>query len=195
MRRICGIVLAVALVLAPMGAASASESAYASATATAFDTGSTDGAIIRAAQPQVPEIEPLPGFDIRILSGSTIHLVSRSSKLPISIQNNYPVEIRVQVHVAANSLNALFPSVVEVTVPADTTYVAQVPVTAIADGDVGLKAWLTTFSGLSLGDPVDLNLTVNAEVEESLIGVFMVVVAGLLVAGVIRTIRKRRRAL
>jgi len=142
-----------------------------------------------------PAKEPLPGFDIRILSGSTIHLVSRSSKLPISIQNNYPVEIRVQVHVAANSLNALFPSVVEVTVPAKTTTVAQVPVTAIADGSVELKAWLTTFSGLSLGDPVDLNLTVNAEVEESIIGGFLVAVAALLTVGVIRTVRKRRRLL
>lgn len=147
-----------------------------------------------SARAHVPTEQPLPGFAIKILSGSTIHLVSRSSKLPISIQNNYPVEIRVQVHVAANSLNALFPSVVEVTVPANTTYVAQVPVTAIADGTVGLKAWLTTFSGLSMGNPVDLNLTVNAEVEESLIGAFLLVVVGLLTAGVIRTIRKRRAA-
>ena len=136
--------------------------------------------------------QPLPDFAIKILPGSTIHLVSHSSQLPISIENNYPVEIRVQVHVAANSLNALFPGVVEVTVPPNTTYVAQVPVTAIADGTVGLKAWLTTFSGLSLGDPVDLTLTVNADVESSLIGGFMVVVTGLLVAGVIRTVRKRR---
>ena len=136
--------------------------------------------------------QPLPGFAIKILPGSTIHLVSHSSQLPISIQNNYPVEIRVQVHVAANSLNALFPGVVEVTVPANTTYVAQVPVTAIADGTVGLKAWLTTFSGLSMGEPVDLMLTVNADVESSLIGGFSILVAGLLVAGVIRTVRKRR---
>ena len=136
--------------------------------------------------------QPLPGFAIKILPGSTIHLVSHSSQLPISIQNNYPVEIRVQVHVAANSLNALFPGVVEVTVPANTTYVAQVPVTAIADGTVGLKAWLTTFSGLSMGEPVDLMLTINADVESSLIGGFLILVAGLLVAGVIRTVRKRR---
>lgn len=136
---------------------------------------------------------PLPPTAIKIVPGSTIHLVSRNSKLPISIQNNFPTEIRVQVHVAPTNLSALIPAAIEVTVPANTTYVAQVPVTAIADGNVVLHAWLTTFSGLSLGDSVNLNLTINAEVEDSLIGGFAVAVAALLVIGVVRTVRKRRQ--
>jgi hypothetical protein len=96
------------------------------------------------------------------------------------------------VHVAPSNLNALVPASIEVVVPALTTYVAQVPVTAIADGDVPLKAWLTTFSGLPLGDAVKLNLSVNAEIEGSLIAGFTVIVAGLGVAGVVRTLAKRR---
>jgi hypothetical protein len=137
---------------------------------------------------------PLPGFDIRIVPGSVIHLVSRNSKLPISIQNNYNTEIRVQVHVAANNLNALIPAAIEVTVPANTTYVAQVPVSAIADGPVTLKAWITTFSGLSLGAPVNLPMTINAEIEESIIAGFAIVVSALGIVGVIRTIRRRKTA-
>lgn len=136
----------------------------------------------------------LPPFAVKIVPGSVIHLVSRSSKLPVLIQNDYPVNIRVQVHVAPNNLSALIPAAIEVTVPANTTYVAQVPVTAIADGDVVMQAWLTTFSGISLGDPVDLKMTINAEIEESLIGGFVLLVAGLGVAGVVRTLSKRRRA-
>jgi hypothetical protein len=138
--------------------------------------------------------QELPGFAIRIVPGSSIHLVSRSSKLPISIRNDYPQEIRVQVHVAPSNLRALFPAAIEVTVPANTTYVAQVPVNAIADGDVPLKAWLTTFSGLSLGPAVDLQLTINAEVEDSLISGFVILISGLGVAGVLRTRAKRVRA-
>jgi Family of unknown function (DUF6049) len=139
------------------------------------------------------EKSELPGFAIRIVPGSSIHLVSRSSKLPISIRNDYPEAIRVQVHVAPSNLRALFPAAIEVTVPANTTYVAQVPVTAIADGDVPLKAWLTTFSGLSLGPAVGLKLSINAEVEDSLISGFAILVAGLGVAGVLRTRAKRLR--
>lgn len=136
----------------------------------------------------------LPGFAIRIVPGSAIHLVSHSSQLPISIRNDYPEEIRVQVHVVPSNLRALFPAAIEVVVPANTTYVARVPVNAIADGEVPLKAWLTTFSGLRLGPSVDLKLTVNAEVEESLIGGFAVVIVGLGIAGVLRTRAKRIRA-
>ena len=135
----------------------------------------------------------LPPVAIKIVPGSTIHLVARSSKLPISIQNDFPVNLRVQVHVAPNSLNALIPATIEVTVPANTTFVALVPVNAIADGPVQLHAWLTTFSGLSLGDAVDLNLVINAEIEESLFLGFVILVAGLGVVGVIRTRNHRRR--
>jgi hypothetical protein len=135
----------------------------------------------------------LPGFDIRILPGSVIHLVSQTSKLPISIENNYPVEVRVQVHVAASNLDALIPAVVEVTVPANTTYVAQVPVKAIADGEVMLHSWLTTFSGLPLGGQVDQKLVINAELENSALGGFAVLVIGLGIVGVVRTRAKRRR--
>ena len=135
----------------------------------------------------------LPPFAIQIVPGSVIHLVARDSKLPISIKNGYPVEVRVQVHVAPTNLKALVPATIEVTVPANTTYVARVPISAIADGSVVLRAWLTTFSGLSLGPAVDINLTVNAEIENSLIAVFALLVVGLGIAGVIRTIAKRRR--
>lgn len=135
----------------------------------------------------------LPPYAIRIVPGSVIHLVSRSSKLPISIRNDYPVELRVQVHVAPTNLDAIVPSVIEVVVPANTTYVAKVPVTAIADGEVPLNAWLSTFSGLNLGPAVRIDLTVNAEVEDSLLAGFAVIVAGLGIAGIIRTRSKRRK--
>jgi hypothetical protein len=135
----------------------------------------------------------LPPYAIRIVPGSVIHLVSRSSKLPVSIRNDYPVEMRVQVHVAPTNLDAIIPAAIEVVVPANTTYVAKVPVTAIADGEVPLNAWLSTFSGLEIGPPVRIDLTVNAEVEDSLLAGFAAIVAGLGVAGIIRTLAKRRK--
>lgn len=145
--------------------------------------------------PVQPSHSDLPPVAIRIVPGSTINLVARSSKLPISIRNDYPVEIRVQVHVAPTNLDALVPAAIEVTVPANTTYVAKVPVTAITDGNVTLKAWLTTFSGIQLGQEVEIMLTVNAEVEDSLLTGFGIIVAGLAIAGIIRTRSKRRKTL
>jgi hypothetical protein len=136
----------------------------------------------------------LPTYKIAIVPGSVINLVSRESKLPISIRNDYNAEIRVQVHVSPGNLNVLIPATVEVTVPANTTFVAQVPVTAIADGSVKLKAWLTTFSGLRMGKSVDIDMNVNAEIEDSLILGFVLFIAVLLFVGVMRTLAKRRKA-
>lgn len=151
------------------------------------------GAGVSAASAKTPKPD-LPTYKIAIVPGSVINLVSRESKLPISIRNDYNAEIRVQVHVSPGNLNVLIPAAVEVTVPANTTFVAQVPVTAIADGQVKLKAWLTTFSGFRMGKSVELTMNVNAEIEDSLILGFFVIVAGLGVAGVLRTLAKRRKA-
>ena len=132
-----------------------------------------------------------PDYKIRVVPGSTIHLVSKNSKLPVSIRNDYGDEVRVQVHVAPSNLKVIVPAAIEVTVPANTTFVAQVPITALADGDVPLRAWLTTFSGLRLGKSVDLKLVVTAEVENSLILLFGIVVAGLSVIGLLRTLDRK----
>lgn len=171
------VALAAGLTLSGVGAASAtSTTAQAQVTAvTAINT------------------EEKPTYQIRIVPGSTIHLVSKSSMLPISIRNDYDSEIRVQVHVVPGNLKALIPATIEVTVPAQTTYVAQVPITALADGEVPLKAWITTFSGIRMGKPVELQLVITAEVEQSLITGFFLLVATLGIAGLTRTLAKRRR--
>lgn len=135
-----------------------------------------------------------PQHLIRIVPGSDVNLVSKQSYLPISIRNDYPVEIRVLVHVQSKQLNAIITSVVEKTIPANTTDTAKIPITAIIDGEVPVAAWLTSFSGVKLGNPVELTLNVNAEVEGSLLLVFGFTVVGLIFAGTLRTLRKRREA-
>lgn len=137
----------------------------------------------------------LPQQQIRIVPGSDVNLVSKQSYLPVSIRNDYPVEIRVLVHVQAKSLNQIATSVVEKTIPANTTDTAKVPITAIIDGEVPVNAWLTSFSGVKLGKPVSLTLNVHAEVEESVLLVFGFVVVSLIAVGTLRTLRKRREAL
>lgn len=137
-------------------------------------------------------ITAAPQHQIRIVPGSDVNLVSKQSYLPISIRNDYPVEVRVLVHVQSKQLNAITTSVVEKVIPANTTDTAKIPITAIVDGDVPVVAWLTTFSGIKLGKPVDLKLNVHAEVEGSVLLIFGLTVTGLLIAGTLRTLRKRR---
>lgn len=142
-----------------------------------------------AAQAQTQE---LPQHLIRIIPGSEVNLVARQSYLPISIRNDYPVEVKVLVHVQAKQLNAIATSVIEKTIPANTTDTAKVPITAIVDGAVPVSAWLTSFSGVKLGKPVNLLLNVHAEIEGSVLLVFSLTVGSLLVVGTLRTLRRRR---
>lgn len=128
------------------------------------------------------------------MPGSELNLVARESLLPVKIRNDYPVAVRVLVHVEPVSFNAIVSSVVEATIPANTTDTAKVPISAISNGDVPVRAWVETFSGIKLSEPVIIKLHVQAEVEESVISVFGVLVVSLAVIGVIRTLRKRRQA-
>ncbi|MEI6591419.1 MAG: DUF6049 family protein, partial [Actinomycetes bacterium] len=82
---------------------------------------------------------------------------------------------------------------VEVLVPANTTVTAQVPVTAIGDGDVVLHASLESFSGMHLTAPVDIQMKVILGVEDAVVygfAGFVVLLGGI---GVVRTVRKNRR--
>jgi len=128
---------------------------------------------------------------VRILTGSKINLVSHESKLPIAISNDFDTEVRVIVNVRPNTLQVVMPSAVEITIPAQTTVNAKIPITATSDGDVIIDAWLTTFSGLKFGRVVKLQVAVNEDVELYLILSFGSLVGFLIVIGVIRTMRRK----
>lgn len=128
---------------------------------------------------------------VAVVPGSTINLVSRESKVPVSLRNDFDAEVKVHVYLTPDSFRVIVPHGVEVIIPPLTTVNAQIPVRAIGNGDVTLEAIVTTFSGHQLGDPVQLKMTVNADVEGYILIFFTVTVAGLAVVGAIRTIRRR----
>ena len=135
----------------------------------------------------------LPQPMIAVIPGSAINLLSRSSKIPIAIKNDYGSPVRVRVIVQPSNLRVLIPGAVEVLVPANTTVTAQVPVTAIGDGDVVLHASLESFSGMHLTAPVDIQMKVILGVEDAVVygfAGFVVLLGGI---GVVRTVRKNRR--
>lgn len=128
---------------------------------------------------------------VAIVPGSTINLVSRESRIPVSVRNDFDFEVRVHVYLTPDSFRVIVPQGVEVVIPPLTTVNVQVPVRAIGNGDVSLAAYVTTFSGIQLDPEVQLKMTVNADVEGYILIFFSVTVAGLAVLGAIRTIRRR----
>ena len=129
---------------------------------------------------------------IYIVPGSDINLVARSSNIPVQIKNTFDADVTVHVYVRPTNLRVVVPSAVAIKVPAQTSVTAKVPVEAIANGDVYLKVWIETFSGVRIGTPVVLSMNVNADVESTLLISFGGGVLLLLGFGITRTIRKNR---
>jgi hypothetical protein len=73
-----------------------------------------------------------------------------------------------------------------------TSVNAQFPVSAIGSGDVVMVAWLTSISGVEIGPKVEIQLTVNPDIETWTIVVFLGLVAVLITVGFIRTSRKSK---
>ena len=43
----------------------------------------------------------LPPAQVFVVSGSDINIVSRESKIPVSVQNNYDRQVRIRVHTSS----------------------------------------------------------------------------------------------
>ena len=134
-----------------------------------------------------------PADSVFIVKGSTINLVSRESSIPVVVSSKYAGEVRVVVHLRSTSPKVLIEeSEVAIVVPGGTTVNAQFPVRAIGSGSVVLKAWLTSLSGLEIGEEVSLQMVANPDIETAAIVLFMSFVGILIVIGIIRTLRRKQ---
>jgi hypothetical protein len=147
-----------------------------------------------AAIPALPtELTETDTGAVSIVKGSTINLVSRESSFPVPVTNTLPGEVRVIVNLKSNSPKIVVEdSTISLVIPAGTTMNAQFPIRAIGSGDVVMVAWLTALSGLELGKPVPIKLTVNPDIETAAIVLFLSFVAVLIAVGTVRTLRRRK---
>ena len=134
---------------------------------------------------------PAPG--VAIVSGSDISLVSRQSTLPIVVSNSLGGEVRVVVNLVSGSPKLIVEQKkISMVIEGGSTANAQFPISAISSGDVVMVAWLTSLSGLEIGPRVTIKLSVNPDIENWAIVLFLSLVAVLVVVGLIRTARKSR---
>jgi len=130
---------------------------------------------------------------IHIVRGSNINLVSTASRVPVQIRNDYDTDIRVLIWSRPSNLRITMPKAIAFTAPANTTSNATIPVEAIANGEVRLNVWLTSFSGVQIGRPTVLNMSVERDIEGSIVIGFFVVVGALGYIGGRRMILRKRQ--
>lgn len=129
---------------------------------------------------------------VHIIAGSDINLLASDAKIPVRVKNDFNTDLRIHVHAVASNGRLTIPAPVEINVPANTAVNAQIPVKAIGSGQVNLSVWLETFSGLRVGDQVEVNVNVNADAENVMLIAFTAVICILGTLGLVRTLRKRR---
>ena len=134
----------------------------------------------------------LPPAQVFVVSGSDINIVSRESKIPVSVQNNYDRQVRIRVHTSSPdpAVNAV--NYVSLTIPANSRKDALIPISVLSGGEYKLKVWLTTFTDIRIGQTVSMKLTVNPDIEVMIIVIFGSIIAILLGLGVLRMTRRNK---
>ncbi len=132
----------------------------------------------------------LPPAQVFVVTGSNINIVSRESKVPVSIQNNYDRQVKIRVHASAPDPAVTVQNYVSLTIPANSRKDALIPISILSGGEYKLNVWVTTFNDIRVGETVEMKLTVNPDIEVFIIIVFGALIAVLLVLGVIRMKRR-----
>jgi hypothetical protein len=132
----------------------------------------------------------LPPAQVFVVTGSNINIVSRESKVPVSVQNNYDRQVKIRVHASSPDPAVTVQKFVSLTIPANSRKDALIPVSILSGGEYKLNVWVTTFNDIRVGENVSLNLTVNPDIEIFIIIVFGSLIAVLLVLGVVRMKRR-----
>ena len=134
----------------------------------------------------------LPPAQVFVVAGSDINIVSRESKIPVSIQNNYDRQVRVRVHAKAVDPAVTVGKFVSLTIPANSRKDALLPISILSGGKYQLDVWVTTFTDIRLGETLSINLTVNPDIEVFIIIVFGSLIGVLVILGSIRMFRRSK---
>jgi hypothetical protein len=138
---------------------------------------------------------PLPAAaEPEIVPGSSINLVARDARIPVTISNPDAEPVTVTLVAESTSFRLEVLETAEVLVPAGSTQLAEIPVRAIANGPVEIRVWLEIDGG-QIGAESVIEVSVNYDVELFLLVSFAVAMFALMIVGVIRTtLRLRRRS-
>jgi P pilus assembly chaperone PapD len=140
---------------------------------------------------------PLPAVaaDVEIVPGSNINLVARDTRIPVTVKNNTDEAITIVVRGKSTSFRLEVLSDAEVLIPPQSSALAELPVTAIANGPVQIAVWVEQKSGERVGEDVIIDINVAYDVELFLLVTLAVAMFALIIVGVIRTVIRlgRRR--
>ena len=129
-----------------------------------------------------------------VAEGSDVNLIAASGNVPITLHNDLDVDATVTVVMKSSSPNLVVVDRPVVTIPAGGDVTAHVAVKGIKRANVSATVALKNSDGDVVAAPQLLRVRVRADWGNIVTGIFTVGLALLLVAGLIRTVRRGRRS-
>jgi len=130
---------------------------------------------------------------VSIVTSSTINMVGGQANIPISVLNSLLQPVTVMVNADPNNARLIVQGSEQVTIQPESQAKAQIPVQAqVSNGSSILTVSLQSVDGVPIGEPVAIPINVRADWETWGLAAVALAFVGLLTAGVIRTLRRRK---
>jgi hypothetical protein len=133
------------------------------------------------------------GRGVQVLEGSAVNVLAARAELPVTVRNTLSQDVDAVVSLQPRSPRLVAGPAADVVVPARSSERVALPVRAVANGDTQVVVTVRAPDGALLGEPVTVPVRVRADWETRGILVIGAVLAAVLVAGLIRTIRQGGR--
>ena len=132
---------------------------------------------------------------VQIAESSTLTFFQDKGNLPIAVSNqlDYPVTVYVTVR-SATGILVVVNSRVPVEIEAGSQARASIPVQSIANGQASLQVSLSSGANIPIGSPKTITANVAAGWETTATWVIAALLVLLFIAGIVRTVLKRRKA-
>lgn len=131
---------------------------------------------------------------VGLLTVPDVQQIGPSADIPVWVRNDLPYDANVVLNVGSDDLRLRIQGSIDVVARASSTTRVLIPVNAqIGSGEVDLALQLRSPALVAVGDQQIIHVTVRADWERYGVIALGVIVGGLLVVGVIRTVLRRRR--
>ncbi|MCT9819479.1 DUF6049 family protein [Microbacterium sp. W1N] len=132
---------------------------------------------------------------VELVPVSDINLLGTSAPLSFTVRNDLAWPVSLVLYTVPGDPRIIVQTTTTVEAGAAQATRVNVPVEArVGSGEAELSLQLRSPTMVAIGDPMEVTVNVRAEWEQIGVVVLSVLVGGFLLIGVIRTVRRRRRA-
>jgi len=130
---------------------------------------------------------------VQVVTSSDINMVGGQANIPVAVHNALAEPVTVRVQAKASNNRIVVTGDATITIQPDAQGKALIPVEArVSTGSALLDVTLFSSSGAIIGSPATIPINVRADWEAWGLGAFAVAFVGLVTAGIVRTLRRRR---